>query len=128
MRKRRSARNSSASARPSKVCAVIGRCVRSAKAAPLERVRWQTALAPNFDEAAFEGAFAGFRRLYHVPPERVLCAPDVLQRYAALYARSSDDALSRTLRYLGILLESAILVPGTIVFEGYVDEARMGDW
>jgi hypothetical protein len=128
VRKRRSARNSAASARPSKVSAAIGRCVRAAETAPLERVRWQTALAPNFDEAAFEAAFAGFRRLYHIPPERVLCAPDVLQRYAALYARSADDALARSLRYLGIRLESAVLRPGTIVFEGHVDEERMGDW
>jgi hypothetical protein len=85
-------------------------------------------LPANFDQATFEDAFDGFRRLYHVRPERVLCAPDVLQRYALLYARSADDALSQTLRYLGILLESAILRPGTIVFEGHVDEERMGDW
>jgi hypothetical protein len=91
-------------------------------------VRWQVALAPDFDEAAFEDAFAGFRRLYHVRPERVLCAPDVLQRYAALYARSADDALSKRLKFAGIALESAIVLPGTIVFEGRVDEERMGDW
>jgi hypothetical protein len=108
--------------------AAIGRCVRAAEGAPLERVRWQVALAPKFDEAAFEDAFTGFRRLYHVRPERVLCAPDVLQRFAALYSRSADDALSRRLRYEGIALESAILSPGTIVFEGTVDEERMGDW
>lgn len=58
----------------------------------------------------------------------MLCAPDVLQRYAVLYARSGDDALSRRLRFEGIPLESAIVKPGTIVFEGNVDEARMGDW
>jgi hypothetical protein len=63
-----------------------------------------------------------------VRPERVLCAPDVLQRYAALYARSANDALSRRLRFEGIALESAIVGPGTIVFEGLVDEERMGDW
>ncbi len=94
----------------------------------LERVRWQVALGPNFDERAFEAAFDGFRRLYHVRPERVLCAPDVLQRYAALYARSADAALSRTVRFAGIALESAIVTPGTIIFEGLVDEERMGDW
>jgi hypothetical protein len=91
-------------------------------------VRWQVALAPDFDAAAFEDAFAGFRRMYHVRPERVLCAPDVLQRYAALYARSADDALSKRLKFAGIALESAIVRPGTIVFEGRVDEERMGDW
>jgi hypothetical protein len=58
----------------------------------------------------------------------VLCAPDVLQRFAALYARSPDDALARHLRHDGVGLESAILVPGTVVFEGLVDEERMGDW
>ncbi len=61
-------------------------------------------------------------------PERVLCAPDVLQRFAALYAKSADDALTRRLRFEGIALESAILAPGSIVFEGSVDEERMGDW
>jgi len=85
-------------------------------------------LATDFDESAFEEAFTGFRRLYHVRPDRVLCAPDVLQRFAALYARSADDALSRRLRFEGIALESAIVGPGTIVFEGQVDEERMGDW
>jgi hypothetical protein len=63
-----------------------------------------------------------------VRPERVLCAPDVLQRYAALYGRSADEALSRRLRFEGIPLESAIVRPGTLVFEGSVDEERMGDW
>jgi hypothetical protein len=92
------------------------------------RVRRQVVLAPDFDAAAFEDAFTGYRRLYHVRPQRVLCAPDVLQRYAALYARSADDALSRRLCYDGIALESAVLAPGTVAFEGSVDEERMGDW
>jgi len=63
-----------------------------------------------------------------VPPERILCAPDVLQRYAALYARSADAALARRLTFEGIALESAIVPAGTVVFEGRVDEERMGDW
>jgi hypothetical protein len=63
-----------------------------------------------------------------VRPDRVLCAPDVLARFAELYAGSSDDALARRLRFEGIPLESAIVAPGTIVFEGDVDEERMGDW
>ncbi len=70
----------------------------------------------------------GFRRLYHVRPDRVLCAPNVLQRLAELVARSADDALARRLRFEGIPLESAVVPPGTIVFEGDVDEERMGDW
>lgn len=61
-------------------------------------------------------------------PERVLCAPDVLLRYAALYARSADDALERRLRFEDVTLESAVVAPGTVVFEGRVDEERMGDW
>ncbi|MGD0473344.1 MAG: hypothetical protein ABSB70_08995 [Candidatus Velthaea sp.] len=61
-------------------------------------------------------------------PERVFCAPGVLLRFAELYARSPDDALARRLRFEGIELESSIVSPGTIVFEGRVDEERMGDW
>jgi len=58
----------------------------------------------------------------------VLCAPDVLTRYAALFARSSDEAHRRALDFTGIPLASAIVAPGTIIFEGTVDEERMGDW
>jgi hypothetical protein len=86
------------------------------------------ALGTAFDESAFEIALAGFRRLYNVAPIRVLCAPDVLGRFAALMARSSDDAMQRELRYDGLPVVSAILAPGTIVFEGEVDTTRMGDW
>ena len=91
-------------------------------------MHWTVALGTVFDEAAFERAFDGFRRLYHVRPERVLCAPDVLARYAAVFARGARDAHARALRYDGIPLVSAIVAPGTIVFEGEVDEERMGDW
>ena len=91
-------------------------------------MRWTVALGSAFDEAALDGAFAGFRRLYNVAPARVLCAPDVLTRLAVLTARSADDALRRDLRYAGVPVVSAILAPGTIVFEGEVDEERMGDW
>jgi hypothetical protein len=91
-------------------------------------VRWTVSLGIAFDEPALEAAFAGFRRLYNVGPQRVLCAPDVLSRLAALTARSPDDALRRDLRYDGVPVTSAILAPGTIVFEGEVDEDRMGDW
>ncbi len=91
-------------------------------------MRWTGALGTAFDEFAFEDAFARFRQLYHVRPARVLCAPDVLVRYATIYARTADDAHREALRYDGIPLESAILAPGTIVFEGEVDEERMGDW
>jgi hypothetical protein len=66
--------------------------------------------------------------MYGVAPQRIVCAPDVLQRAAALFARGGDDALSRDLRVEGVPLVSAIVAPGTIVFEGEVDEERMGDW
>jgi hypothetical protein len=91
-------------------------------------VRWTAPLGAAYDAAAFDDAFARFRQLYHIRPDRVLCSPDVLSRYAAVFARTSDDALSRDLRYDGIPLIGAILAPGTIVFEGEVDEEVMGDW
>jgi hypothetical protein len=91
-------------------------------------VRWTVALGTAFDETAFEVALAGFLRLYNVAPARVLCAPDVLGCFAALMGRSADDAMHRDLRYDGVPVVSAILTPGTIVFEGEVDEERMGDW
>jgi hypothetical protein len=92
-------------------------------------VHWTVTLGERFDAAAFEEAFTGFRRLYHVRPERVLCAPGVLTRYAFLFARSVEDAHGgHALRYGGIPLVSAILAPGTIIFEGEVDEEQMGDW
>ena len=86
------------------------------------------ALGAAFDEDGFADAFAGFRRMYNVAPERVLCAPDVLRRFAVLFAGGADDADRRTLRYDGMLLASAVLPPGTIVFEGEVDDVKMGDW
>ena len=91
-------------------------------------MRWTVALGARFDERAFETALTGFRRLYNVAPERVLCAPDVLGRFATLMSRSPDDALNENLRYDGVPVVAAILAPGTIVFEGEVDEDRMGDW
>ena len=91
-------------------------------------MRWTVELGAGFDEDTLERAFGGFRRLYNVAPLRVLCAPDVLGRLAALTARSADDAMNRDLRYEGIAVNSAILAPGTIVFEGEVDEEKMGDW
>lgn len=94
----------------------------------MERVRWTVVLGAAFDEPALDAAFAGFRRLYNFAPARVLCAPDVLGRLAALTARSADDAHRRALLYAGVPVLSAILAPGTIVFEGEVDEDRMGDW
>jgi hypothetical protein len=108
--------------------AAIAVALRALEESTLEHVRWEVALGATFDEAAFEEAFTGFRRLYHIRPERVLCAPDVLSRYAHLYSRSADEAHARQLLFEGIALVSAIIKPGTIIFEGSVDEERMGDW
>ncbi len=91
-------------------------------------MRWTVTLGTAFDEAGFAEALIGFRRLYHVAPLRVLCAPDVLHRFAELHARSGDDAFVRDLRHDGLSVDAAILAPGTVVFEGEVDEERMGDW
>jgi len=91
-------------------------------------VRRTVDLGVSFDLAALDDALAGFNRLYNTHPDRILCSPDVLVRVAALTARTGDDALRRELRWAGLPVASAILAPGTIVFEGYVDEERMGDW
>ena len=85
-------------------------------------------LGATFDEASFARARARFRELYNVAPQRVLCAPDVLARFAEIHARSSDDAFARELRHEGLAVRAAILAPGTAVFEGEVDDVRMGDW
>lgn len=94
----------------------------------MEHVRREVYLGPAFDAAAFEDAFANFRQLYHIKPERVVCAPDVLTRYCALFERSVENAHRESIRFDGIPLVAAILAPGTIAFEGQVDEERMGDW
>ncbi len=36
--------------------------------------------------------------------------------------------MRRELRYNGVPVASGVLAPGSIVFEGFVDEERMGDW
>ncbi len=66
--------------------------------------------------------------MYHVRPSRVTCSPDVLQRYCALFERTEDVAHGRWIRYDGIPMVADILPPGTVAFEGEVDEERMGDW
>jgi hypothetical protein len=106
----------------------IACAIRAREEGALERVRWTVTLGGKYDADDFEIALRGFRRLYNVAPQRVLCAPDVLVRFAALHAHSSEDALRRELLHAGLPVVSAILAPGTVVFEGEVDEERMGDW
>jgi hypothetical protein len=52
----------------------------------------------------------------------------VLDRYCRLFERADDAARLREVRFRGIPLYAAVLPDGTIVFEGEVDEGRMGDW
>jgi hypothetical protein len=52
----------------------------------------------------------------------------VLDRFATLFEGDDVAASGRTLRYSGVPLAAAILAPGTVAFEGEVDENRMGDW
>lgn len=82
----------------------------------------------QFSAPSFERAFRSFQQLYHVRPQRVLCSPDVLERYCALFERDPAAWHRRTLRFEGVPLASAVLSPGLIAFEGEVDEERMGDW
>ncbi len=85
-------------------------------------------MGQHFTPTEFERAFTKFRQMYHVRPSRVLCSPDVLERYCSLFERSVEVAHAREVRYEGILLSAAILPPGVVAFEGEVDEERMGDW
>jgi hypothetical protein len=96
----------------------------------VEFVRKEVHLGSAFSTQTFEGAFAQFRRMYNVAPLRAVCSPDVLARFCALYERSPEVAHkhSTRVRYEGVPLVAAIMAPGTIAFEGEVDENRMGDW
>ncbi len=96
----------------------------------MEQVRREIFVGTAFSRAAFERAFDRFRELYNVRPNRVVCSPDALARYCAVYERSAHVAMlhSSRLAYEGIPLIAGIIAPGTIAFEGEVDEERMGDW
>jgi hypothetical protein len=61
---------------------------------------------------------------------RALCAPDVFARYCELFERDGEAAhrLSTRARFEDVPLVAAVLKPGVVVFEGEVDEERMGDW
>jgi hypothetical protein len=96
----------------------------------MERVRREAQLGAFFSRDEFESGFATFKQTYNVAPLRALCAPDVLARFCELYGRSGDRVHQHSLRlrHDGVPLVAAILAPGTIAFEGEVDEERMGDW
>lgn len=96
----------------------------------MEHVRREIQLGPRFSRQAFERAFGRFAELYGVRPICGRCSPDVLERYCALFERSELVAHLHSTRivYDGVPLLAAVLAPGTIVFEGEVEETRMGDW
>jgi hypothetical protein len=84
-------------------------------------------LGRRFSTAEFERAFESFHKMYGAWPERVLCSPDVLERYSELYARAGE-AHRRELRFGHMPISAAVMPPGTVAFEGHVDPDRMGDW
>jgi hypothetical protein len=96
----------------------------------MERVRKEVRIGETFTAAAFEAAFEQFRALYSVRPTHALCSPGVLERYCAVYERSPEIAHRHSSRitYDGIPLVTAVIAPGTIIFEGEVDDVKMGDW
>ena len=121
-------RSSAASAFPSRIWAGTPTPIRLPKEAyPLERVAREIRLQPGFATGDFERAFDSFVQTYNVAPEAGRCSPDVLDRYSRLF-ESDDAARRRQVRFRGVPLYAAVLPAGTIVFEGEVDEDRMGDW
>lgn len=102
--------------------------VSSPKERDLEVVRREIRLDPRFAADEFERAFESFVQTYNVTPHVARCSPDVLDRYCRLFERGEDAAQRRELRFRGVPLYAAVLAGGTIVFEGEVDEDRMGDW
>lgn len=96
----------------------------------LERVRREVRIGREFSRGEFDAAFTAFRQTYNVAPLRALCAPDVLARFCELYERSAERVHEHSLhlRYEGVPLVAALVPPGTVAFEGEVDEERMGDW
>ena len=96
----------------------------------MEVVRREFAIGVYFTAEAFGDAFAAFGRTYNVAPLRVLCAPDVYARYCDLFERDPAASHRHSTRptFDGVPLQTAILPPGIVAFEGEVDEERMGDW
>jgi len=98
------------------------------KGATLEHVRREIRIGETFSVADFERAFLSFGQMYQTRPSQVLCSPDVLERYCALFERGPDVAQRREVRFEGVRMVAAVLPSGMIAFEGEVDEERMGDW
>jgi hypothetical protein len=98
--------------------------------AEVEHVRREARLGTGFSANDFERAYRQFVEFYNVAPQRIACPPDVLSRFSTVFERSADAAHRAvgSLFYEGVPLVAAVLPPGTIAFEGEVDEERMGDW
>jgi hypothetical protein len=96
----------------------------------VEYVRREVLLGREFAECDFERALDAFRHTYNVAPQRALCAPDVLTRFAELFERSGEVAHlhSARLAFGGVPLVAGVVPPGIVAFEGQVDETKMGDW
>jgi hypothetical protein len=96
----------------------------------LEFVRREVRLGSTFAIEAFQSAFAAFHAQYSLPPDRGVCAPDVFARVAELFAGTAAAAHQHSTRVMfeGVPIVVGIVAPGTIVFEGNVDETKMGDW
>ena len=95
----------------------------------MEFVRREIRLGREFDAKRFAAALASFRAQYSLPPERGVCSPDVFARAAELFVgASAAHRHSTRIAYEGVPIVVGILPPGTIVFEGSVDETKMGDW
>ncbi len=96
----------------------------------MEFVRREIRLGSDFDTKRFALALVTFRAQYNVMPDRGVCAPDVFARAAELFAGSPAAAHrhSTRVRFEGVPIVAGIVPPGTIVFEGTVDETTMGDW
>ena len=121
-------RRSAASAFPSFIWAGTPSPFRPTEEAYLERVAREIRLEGQFAAAEFERAFDSFVQTYNVPPSLARCAPDVLERYCVLFEHGNEAARRREVRFRGVPIHAAVLPGGTIVFEGEVDEDRMGDW
>jgi hypothetical protein len=101
--------------------------IRPVKERNLEHVRREVRLGRHFGPAEFDRAFRSFQQMYQVRPFAVLCSPDVLERYCELFERAGAGH-DHVLRFEGIRILAAVMPPGTVAFEGEVDEDRMGDW
>jgi len=85
-------------------------------------------LEARFGPGEFERAYESFVSTYNVAPNVGRCSPDVLDRFCRLFELGDEAARREQVRFKNVPLFAAILASGTVVFEGEVDEDRMGDW